>query len=253
MKNETNLFKIEACIGTLQSGIEAEKGGANRVELCDNLAEGGTTPSAALIQMTKEKLEIPAAVMIRPRHGDFLYSDLEFEIMKKDIEFCKTVGVEAVVFGLLTPDGQIDCQRTMRLVESAGNMQVCFHRAVDLSRDYFEAIEQIINCGCTRILTSGGANKAVEGFENIRKAQELYGDKIEIMVGSGINAENISKFHSIGIRNFHLSGKVQIDSLMTYRKEGVSMGAISAEEEYKITQTDYRKIEEVKKVLETKF
>jgi copper homeostasis protein len=141
----------------------------------------------------------------------------------------------------------------MRLVESAGNMQVCFHRAVDLSRDYFEAIEQIINCGCTRILTSGGANKAVEGFENIRKAQELYGNKIEIMVGSGINAENVSKFHSIGIRNFHLSGKVQIDSLMTYRKEGVSMGAISAEEEYKITQTDYRKIEEVKKVLETKF
>ncbi len=250
MKNVTNLFKIEACIGTLQSGIEAEKGGANRVELCDNLAEGGTTPSAALIQMTKERLKIPAAVMIRPRHGDFLYSDLEFEIMKKDIEFCKTVGVEAVVFGLLTPDGQIDCQRTMRLVESAGNMQVCFHRAVDLSRDYFEAIEQIINCGCTRILTSGGANKAVEGFENIRKAQELYGNKIEIMVGSGINAENVSKFHSVGIRNFHLSGKVQIDSLMTYRKEGVSMGAISAEEEYKITQTDYRKIEEVKKVLE---
>ena len=253
MKNVTNYFKIEACIGTLQSGLEAEKGGANRVELCDNLAEGGTTPSAALIQMTKEKLQIPAAVMIRPRHGDFLYSDLEFEIMKKDIEFCKTVGVEAVVFGLLTPDGQIDCQRTMRLVESAGNMQVCFHRAVDLSRDYFEAIEQIINCGCTRILTSGGANKAVEGFENIRKAQELYGNKIEIMVGSGINAENVSKFHSVGIRNFHLSGKVQIDSLMTYRKEGVSMGAISAEEEYKITQTDYRKIEEVKKVLETKF
>ena len=147
MKKETNLFKIEACIGTLQSGIEAEKGGANRVELCDNLAEGGTTPSAALIQMTKERLKIPAAVMIRPRHGDFLYSDLEFEIMKKDIEFCKSVGVEAVVFGLLTPDGRIDCERTMRLVESAGNMQVCFHRAVDLSRDYFEAIEQIINCG----------------------------------------------------------------------------------------------------------
>ena len=251
MKNETNLFKIEACIGTLQSGIEAEKGGANRVELCDNLAEGGTTPSAALIQMTKEKLQIPAAVMIRPRHGDFLYSDLEFEIMKKDIEFCKSVGVEAVVFGLLTPEGNIDCERTKKLVETAGNMQVCFHRALDLSNDYLKAIEQIIDCGCHRILTSGGANKAVEGFENIRKAQELYGNKIEIMVGSGINAENVSKFHEVGIRNFHLSGKVQIDSLMTYRKEGVSMGAISADEEYKITQTDYRKIAEVKQVLES--
>lgn len=251
MKNETNLFKIEACIGTLQSGIEAEKGGANRVELCDNLAEGGTTPSAALIQMTKEKLQIPAAVMIRPRHGDFLYSDLEFEIMKKDIEFCKSVGVEAVVFGLLTPEGNIDCERTKKLVETAGNMQVCFHRALDLSNDYLKAIEQIIDCGCHRILTSGGANKAVEGFENIRKAQELYGNKIEIMVGSGINAENVSMFHNIGIRNFHLSGKVQIDSLMTYRKEGVSMGAISADEEYKITQTDYRKIAEVKQVLES--
>ena len=251
MKNERNLFKIEACIGTLQSGIEAEKGGANRVELCDNLAEGGTTPSAALIQMTKEKLHIPAAVMIRPRHGDFLYSDLEFEIMKKDIEFCKSVGVEAVVFGLLTPEGNIDCERTKKLVETAGNMQVCFHRALDLSNDYLKAIEQIIDCGCHRILTSGGANKAVEGFENIRKAQELYGNKIEIMVGSGINAENVSKFYEIGIRNFHLSGKVQIDSLMTYRKEGVSMGAISADEEYKITQTDYRKIAEVKQVLES--
>lgn len=251
MKNERNLFKIEACIGTLQSGIEAEKGGANRVELCDNLAEGGTTPSAALIQMTKEKLQIPAAVMIRPRHGDFLYSDLEFEIMKKDIEFCKSVGVEAVVFGLLTPEGNIDCERTKKLVETAGNMQVCFHRALDLSNNYLKAIEQIIDCGCHRILTSGGANKAVEGFENIRKAQELYGNKIEIMVGSGINAENVSMFHNIGIRNFHLSGKVQIDSLMTYRKEGVSMGAISADEEYKITQTDYRKIAEVKQVLES--
>lgn len=251
MKNERNLFKIEACIGTLQSGIEAEKGGANRVELCDNLAEGGTTPSAALIQMTKEKLQIPAAVMIRPRHGDFLYSDLEFEIMKKDIEFCKSVGVEAVVFGLLTPEGNIDCERTKKLVETAGNMQVCFHRALDLSNDYLKAIEQIIDCGCHRILTSGGANKAVEGFENIRKAQELYGNKIEIMVGSGINAENVSMFHNIGISNFHLSGKVQIDSLMTYRKEGVSMGAISADEEYKITQTDYRKIAEVKQVLES--
>lgn len=251
MKNERNLFKIEACIGTLQSGIEAEKGGANRVELCDNLAEGGTTPSAALIQMTKEKLQIPAAVMIRPRHGDFLYSDLEFEIMKKDIEFCKSVGVEAVVFGLLTPEGNIDCERTKKLVETAGNMQVCFHRALDLSNDYLKAIEQIIDCGCHRILTSGGANKAVEGFESIRKAQELYGNKIEIMVGSGINAENVSMFHNIGIRNFHLSGKVQIDSLMTYRKEGVSMGAISADEEYKITQTDYRKIAEVKQVLES--
>jgi copper homeostasis protein len=251
MKNERNLFKIEACIGTLQSGIEAEKGGANRVELCDNLAEGGTTPSAALIQMTKEKLQIPAAVMIRPRHGDFLYSDLEFEIMKKDIEFCKSVGVEAVVFGLLTPEGNIDCERTKKLVETAGNMQVCFHRALDLSNDYLKAIEQIIDCGCHRILTSGGANKAVEGFENIRKARELYGNKIEIMVGSGINSENVSMFHNIGIRNFHLSGKVQIDSLMTYRKEGVSMGAISADEEYKITQTDYRKIAEVKQVLES--
>ena len=170
MKKETNLFKIEACIGTLQSGLEAEKGGANRVELCDNLAEGGTTPSAALIQMTKEKLQIPAAVMIRPRHGDFLYSDLEFEIMKRDIYFCKSIGVEAVVFGLLTNDGRIDCERTKKLVQEAGNMEVCFHRAVDLSRDYFEAIEQIINCGCKRILTSGAANKAVEGFENIKKA-----------------------------------------------------------------------------------
>lgn len=253
MKNVTNYFKIEACIGTLQSGLEAEKGGANRVELCDNLAEGGTTPSAALIQMTKERLKIPAAVMIRPRHGDFLYSDLEFEIMKRDISFCKSVGVEAVVFGLLTNDGRIDCERTKKLVQEAGNMEVCFHRAVDLSRDYFEAIEQIIDCGCKRILTSGAANKAVEGFENIKKTQELYGDKIEIMVGSGINAENVSKFYEIGIRNFHLSGKVQIDSLMTYRREGVSMGAISADEEYKITQTDYRKIENVKKVLETKF
>ena len=249
MKKETNLFKIEACIGTLQSGIEAEKGGANRVELCDNLAEGGTTPSAALIQMTKEKLQIPAAVMIRPRHGDFLYSDLEFEIMKKDIEFCKSVGVEAVVFGLLTPEGNIDCERTKKLVETAGNMQVCFHRAVDLSNDYLKAIEQIIDCGCHRILTSGGANKAIEGIENIKKAQELYGNKIEIMVGSGINADNVKSFYDLGIRHFHLSGKVQIDSQMTYRKEGVSMGAISAEEEYKITQTDYRKIEDVKKQL----
>lgn len=249
MKSGNNLFKIEACIGTLQSGLEAQKGGADRVELCDDLAEGGTTPSAALIQMTKEKLEIPAAVMIRPRHGDFLYSDLEFEIMKKDIEFCKSVGAEAVVFGLLTADGRIDCERTKQLVESAGNMEVCFHRAVDLSRDYFEAIEQIIDCGCKRILTSGGANKAIEGFENIKKAQELYGNKIEIMVGSGVNSENVNAFYDLGIRNFHLSGKVQIDSLMTYRKAGVSMGAISSEEEYKITQTDYRKIEEVKKQL----
>ncbi len=241
---------LEACVGTIESALEAEKGGADRIELCDDLIEGGTTPSFGMICMAKDLLKIDTAVMIRPRHGDFLYSDNEFEIMKKDIELCRKIGVKAVVFGILLPEGEVDMTRTKQLVEIAGKMQVCFHRAVDLCKDMSKAVCDIIECGCDRILTSGGKNKAIDGIGQIELIHSLYSEQIEIMVGSGIDKVNAERFKQIGIRHFHLSGKGEKESGMTFRKPYVSMGGISPEKEYVITQTDCTKIALVKKVLQ---
>ena len=137
-------FEIEVCVSSLEMAMEAEKGGADRIELCANLFEGGTTPSAALIKMSKDSLKISTMVMIRPRGGDFCYSDIEFETMKNDILYCKSLNIDGVVLGILNSDGTIDKERTKQLVELSHPMKVCFHRAIAITKDYLQAFKDIL-------------------------------------------------------------------------------------------------------------
>ncbi|MEP6615908.1 MAG: copper homeostasis protein CutC [Ginsengibacter sp.] len=201
MKLEVIGFGIENCMA-------AQRGGAHRVELCDNPLEGGTTPSYGLITTARKMLHIELYPMIRPRGGDFLYSEDEFEIMKADIALCKRSGCEGIVTGLLTNDGKVDKQRTRLLTDLAYPLGVTFHRAFDRSRDPWEAMEDIIDAGCERILTSGQKKNALEGSGLIKQLIEKADDRIVIMPGSGIRADNIGTIARLtGANEFHTSAR----------------------------------------------
>lgn len=232
---------LENCSNSVQSSIEAQKGGAIRVELCDNLAEGGTTPSLSQIQLTRENIDIQLNVIIRPRGGDFLYSDLEFESMKQDIHHCGKSKCDGVVIGILNADGTVDIERNKILVNIAReyNMSVTFHRAFDRCADLFKSLEDIINLGCDRILTSGGRKTALEGKEVIKKLIKQANGRIIIMPGSGINENNITELvEATGLIEFHGSFRSRYNGKMQYQTELLD----SYEEEYTILQTDAQKV-----------
>lgn len=232
---------LENCSNSIQSSIEAQKGGAIRVELCDNLAEGGTTPSLSQIQLTRENIDIQLNVIIRPRGGDFLYSDLEFESMKQDIHHCGKSKCDGVVIGVLNADGTVDIERNKILVNIAReyNMSVTFHRAFDRCADLFKSLEDIINLGCDRILTSGGRKTALEGKEVIKKLIKQANGRIIIMPGSGINENNITELvEATGLIEFHGSFRSHYNGKMQYQTELLD----SYEEEYTILQTDAQKV-----------
>lgn len=241
---------LEICVGSIDSCLEAQKGGADRVELCADLVEGGITPDYATIVYAKENLKIDTMVMIRPRGGDFMYNDLEFSLMKENIQLCKRVGVKGVVFGLLSPEGDVDIERVSQLVKIAYPLEVCFHRAIDMTKDYDKAFRGIIICGCNRVLTSGQKNKAIEGIANIAEVQKKYGSQIEIMAGSGVNAQNVEEiYRQSGINNFHFSAKQVIEGAMIFRQKDVSMGNEYIDE-YSITITDTNKVRQVREILD---
>ena len=199
-------YKVEICANSVKSCIEAQKGGAYRVELCAGIHEGGTTPSYGDIFMARQHLEIKLNIIIRPRGGDFFYSNLEHKIMLKDIEIAKNLGVDGIVIGCLTPNGDIDMIRNRELLEAAGEMSITFHRAFDMCRDPFESLEKIIELGCDRILTSGQQPKADMGIELLKKLVKVAGERIIIMPGSGVNAENIAKLAiETAAKEFHFS------------------------------------------------
>ncbi|MGK6350789.1 copper homeostasis protein CutC [Parapedobacter sp. DT-150] len=210
-------YQLEICANSIASALAAQEGGADRVEFCQNLEMGGTTPSAGQIRRVREWLTIDIHVLVRPRIGDFLYTDLEFEEMKADIRFCKEAGCDGVVIGLLHADGQVDKERTAALVALAHPMHVTFHRAFDMCRAPFEALETIIACGCGRLLTSGMENTAAAGSGLIRKLVDQANGRITIMPGSGINETNIAKIaESTGATAFHSSAKVTLISGMMH-------------------------------------
>ncbi len=240
-----NNYKIEICAGCIDSVKAATNAGADRVELCDNLIEGGTTPSYGLIKAAvKENIKVN--VIIRPRGGDFLYSDAEFEIMKEDIRMCKELGAHGVVIGMLDKFGNIDKTRTKQLVNEASGMDVCFHRAFDMANDWEKSIQAIIDCGCHRILSSGMKNSALEGLENIQKYVKTFGDKISIMPGSGINSSNIKTLRDVsGAKEFHLSARTVKDGNMEFRKDGIAMGGSIETGEYGRKISDEQIIKEI--------
>ena len=236
---------LEICSFSLESCLTAQKAGAGRVELCGGMFEGGTTPSGGLIRLARQHLSIQLYVMIRPRGGDFCYSATEFEVMKADMLTAKSLGVDGVVFGILNPDGSIDKTRTTELVNLAAPLKVTFHRAFDVAKNPFEALEDIIACGCERILTSGQENTAIEGIDLLKKLVEKLNNRIEIMAGSGVTAQNAQQFLSIGIHALHMTGKGIQESKMTFRKPDVSMASSSLSNEYEIYEADFEKCKAV--------
>jgi copper homeostasis protein len=210
-------FKLEVIAFNIESCELAQKSGAHRIELCDNPGEGGTTPSIGLIKAARKKISIELFPIIRPRGGDFLYSDDEFDIMKEDILQCKKIGCDGVVIGLLNADGTIDTTRTSQLVNLGYPMSVTFHRAFDRANDPFKAMEDIINCGCERILTSGQQPTASEGIELINALIKQADERIIIMPGSGLRSDNIiSIAKQSGAVEFHSSARTTSDSQMSF-------------------------------------
>lgn len=231
------MINMEVCANSLHSAIAAQEGGAVRVEFCDNLSEGGTTPSYAQIAMAKKLLKIQVYPIIRPRGGDFLYSELEFELMKEDIKICRSLNCDGIVIGILKSDGRVDKKRCGELISLADGMNVTFHRAFDMSKDLFEALEDIIELGCERILTSGGESSALKGISVLTSLVRKAAGRISIMPGAGIVLSNISEIiKSTGAREFHASARKSVSSEMQFRNPRLNMGA--AVDEFSCDQTD---------------
>jgi copper homeostasis protein len=210
---------LEIAANSVASALAAQEGGAGRVELCTALELGGLTPSHAQIALARERLRIPLYVLIRPRAGDFLYGELECETMLRDVETCASLGCDGVVLGVLDAEGRVDTARCRPLIAAAGKLGVTFHRAFDLSRDPAQALDEIVALGCERILTSGMQGSAADGSALIRELVEQAGDRIVVMPGAGITAQNIAALATAtGAHEFHASAKHQLPSGMHHRR-----------------------------------
>ena len=235
------MYRFEICANSVASCIAAQEGGADRVELCAGIPEGGTTPSFGMIWNARESIDIALNVIIRPRGGDFLYNESELAEMLFDISAAKELGVDGLVFGCLNPDGSVDMENMALLMEAAGDTPVTFHRAFDHTSDPFKALEDIISLGCRRILTSGCRPTAMEGAEMLARLVEKAGDRIIIMPGCGVNESNIAEIARLsGAREFHFSARESVESSMVFRNPKVAMG--SEEDPYGTVQTTARRV-----------
>lgn len=245
-------FEIEVCANSVLSAIAAEKGGADRVELCDNLYEGGTTPSAAMIFQAKQQTSIDLFPIIRPRGGDFFYSEMEMQIMLKDMEIARQMGADGFVIGCLSTDGKVDYEKCARLIDAAKGLPITFHRAFDLCVDAFEALDVIKELGVQRILTSGQKNKAMDGVSMITDLVKAAGSDLSIMAGSGVNEENVLDIaRQTQARAFHVSLRESHESKMIFRRENVFMGGLKEIPEYANKYTDAERIKALIKLLLT--
>ncbi len=237
---------LEACVNSAISAVEAQKGGADRVELCENLHDGGTTPSAGAIRFARKNLQIGLFVMIRPRGGDFLYSDDEFEIMLEDLRMAKNLGADGVVFGMLMPDGTPDVLRMKVLADLARPMGVTCHRAFDMTSNPFQALEELISLGIDRILTSGQQPTAPLGAVLIRDLINKSAGRIIIMPGSGVKEHNVaSLIEFTGAREVHVHLEKQEPGGMIFKRPGVYMGK-PEQQEFDHTLTDWKRIRDLR-------
>ena len=232
-------MKIEICVDSVEGAMAAERGGADRVELCDNLLEGGTTPSGGTIKMARERLRIGLQMIIRPRGGDFLYSDVELAVMLEDVRLAKALGADGVVIGCLTAEGDIDLARTRRLIELARPMNVTFHRAFDMCRDPKRALEEFAEMGVDRVLTSGQEASVLEGLDLICDLQKQAAGRIIVMPGGGLTPRNIQKIVRIsGVDEVHLSARSGVESGMKFRNSRCFMGGTLRPPEFSWKTTD---------------
>ncbi len=241
---------LEVCVDSIESAIAAKNGGADRLELCSNLIIGGTTPSESLFREIRRRCDIKIHVLIRPRFGDFCYTDGEFSVMRDEVRRYRELGADGVVIGALRPDGTIDIDRLNILMEEAKGLSVTLHRAFDVCRDPFETLEQAISLGFATILTSGQKNSCIEGIALLKQLKEQANGRVHLMAGAGISAEFIPEIYKeTGITHFHMSGKTVLDSPMIYRKEGISMG-LPGFSEFQIYRTKESFVREARETLD---
>jgi len=243
-------MKIEICIDSVLSAQAAERGGADRVELCDNLLEGGTTPSAGCIKVVRDRIKIGLQVIIRPRGGDFLYSSDEQEVVREDIRMAKDLGADGVVIGCLTDQGEVDRDQAAGLIELARPMNVTFHRAFDMCRDPQQALEVLVDLGVDRVLTSGQEAGCMEGLELIGELRQQAAGRIIVMPGGGITPRNVYRVvQATGVSEVHLSARTTVYSAMEHRNLNCFMGGVLRPPEYSRKVTDTLAVKAVVDVL----
>ena len=244
---------IEICVDSAAGAFAAQRGGADRVELCDNLLEGGTTPSAGSIKVARRSLNIGLQVIIRPRGGDFLYDENEMEVMRADIRVAKDLGADGVVIGCLTAKGEIDKARTQDLLSLARPMNVTFHRAFDMCRDPQKGLEDLIALRIDRVLTSGQEASCLEGLELIAALQKQAAGRIIVMPGGGITPRNIQRIvEGTGVNEVHLSARSSVETGMKYRNPRVFMGGTLRPPEFSWKMTDEKIVANVVGLLKDK-
>ena len=243
-------YKLEICVDNVESAMDARDAGADRIELCNNLFEGGITPGYGTIISARNNLNILLNVLIRPRGGDFLYNDTEYDIMRRDIDICGECGVDGIVIGILRSDGSIDVERTAKLIELSHPMSITFHRAFDMCIDPVKGLEDVIASGADILLTSGQRNSAEEGAELIKRIIKQAGKRIKVMPGSGISEANIAMIAKVtGAKEFHLSARKVIDSEMIFRKQGIIMGNTDGYNEFSRKVADPDRIKSIINIL----
>lgn len=242
--------KLEVCVDSVESAVIAQRGGADRLEVCANLVIGGTTPGVSQFKQIRKACDIALNVLIRPRFGDFLYTDAEFLVLKEDIRMFKELGADGVVVGCLLADGNLDVRRMEELRECADGIHMTLHRAFDVCRDPYRALEEAVSLEIDTILTSGQAKDCMEGREVLKKLAEAAAGRIEILIGAGVNAEVIEALQGeIKNASFHMSGKQVLNSGMIYRNARVNMG-LPGLEEFHIFRTKEEEVRRAREVLD---
>ena len=245
-----NKFLLECATDSVESALAAAKGGADRLELCANLIIGGTTPTLALYDEVRSHSDIPLFILIRPRFGDFLYSDYEANVICREIEMFQKAGAEGVVIGSLNKDGSLNAEHMKRFIDSAKDMSVTLHRAFDMCADPFETLKQAKELGVNTILTSGQAPSSLQGIDLYEKLIKKANGEISILAGGGIKASTIEKLlKQTSLTAFHMSGKIVVESGMEFRNPAVSMG-LPGISEYNIWLTDENNVREARRVLD---
>lgn len=242
-------FLLECCVDSVESAIEAEKGGADRVELCSALVIGGLSPSVAMFQKVREAINIKIHVLLRPRFGDFCYTDYEHEILKEEVKMFRELGADGVVIGTLKPDGTLNMEQMKELIAEAGTMSITLHRAFDMCIDPLKTLEDAKQLGIHTILTSGQKNSCINGTNLLADLVENAKDEIDILIGGGVDASVIKELYKkTGAVSYHMSGKIVVDSEMQYRKEDVNMG-VATMSEYDIWRTSAKRVAEARNVI----